>query len=600
MNIIKSIFVLLFLLLVNSSFGQLVTGNLIITNAPINGSTLTVNSQVFVWTNGTPVGSFAIQITNTLGGDGTNLFNVAGLVLPNIGVSIAQTNGTNLTFSGNQMAMSKNGNWASLVLTTNTTGSASNVVVPMSVIAAQSRTNIASQLIADLNLNDTNAINQSNIIAAQLAGLSKSNNFAGTNIITNIGNVFGGTVTNPAIYNGSNFGLPFRSPGSGNGSEQFGIGATANASGSIAIGDLTTSQDVNSTALGTSSQATGQGSLAVGFNSSTLLNNDTALGANTDAGGGASIAIGNFSETDGTNSIAIGPAAVATQSNSVAIGSGAISGFANSTAIGQNSVNTVTNQVALGVANGTVFVPGNFQVAGAIVNANNTGTDTVNAVFVGTRFINTALANGQNQDVVLGTNMTTQLSAVTANFTTAGFVGGIADRYAFVFNPTIYNWTIENDSGFESTPANRILTGTGASVILSSNSWALFNYDSSVTHWRLLFASGSPSTGGSGTFSGTFSGNGGALTNVTASGVSSYRAGFQAIGNLATSQAVTFTTPLASIVGTNYSVTVSSDSTLASAVGFAATSKTTNGFTITLSAGVAGGIGVDYTATPYQ
>lgn len=78
------------------------------------------------------------------------------------------------------------------------------------------------------------------------------------------------------------------------------------------------------------------------------------------------------------------------------------------------------------------------------------------------------------------------------------------------------------------------------------------------------------------------------------------RAGFQAIGNLATSQAVTFTTPLASAVGTNYSVSISSDSTLASAVGFSATSKTTNGFTITLSAGVTGGIGVDYTAIPYQ
>lgn len=90
-----------------------------------------------------------------------------------------------------------------------------------------------------------------------------------------------------------------------------------------------------------------------------------------------------------------------------------------------------------------------------------------------------------------------------------------------------------------------------------------------------------------------------AKTNV-ATGLSSYRAGFQAIGNLATSQAVTFSTPLASAVGTNYSVSINSDSTLASAVGFSATSKTTNGFTITLSAGVTGGVGVDYKATPYQ
>lgn len=77
-----------------------------------------------------------------------------------------------------------------------------------------------------------------------------------------------------------------------------------------------------------------------------------------------------------------------------------------------------------------------------------------------------------------------------------------------------------------------------------------------------------------------------------------YRAGSQAITSLSTSQAVTFSTPFQP--GTSYSVSINPDSTLASSVGFSATSKTTNGFTITLSAGITGGVVVDYIAEPNQ
>lgn len=596
----KILFILALVFVCSICEAQLVTGDLKITNAPVNTSTITVNGRVFTWTNGTPIGSFAILITNTLAGDATNLYNVAGLVLPNIGVSLTQTNGTNIIFSGNQMAESISTAWASLVLTTNANVGATNVIVPFSVMAANSRTNIASQLTLDVPANSTNAVDQNSKFASQLAGLAKSNNLSGILVATNITNLIGGRLTNVVIYNGSNFGSPFRSPGGGVGSEQFGLGASANATAALALGDGATANDSQSTAIGNGAISTGTGSLAVGFNATTVFNNDTALGANAAAQGGASIAIGSFSESDRTNGIAIGASAIATQSNSVAIGPSANSSFTNSTAIGQNSATTATNQVALGTSTGTVLVPGSFYVTGgalitgAVTNFQAAGTNAINAVLTGPRFVNTLLANGQNQDVVLGTNLTTQFSGLTAAFTTAGFVGGIADRYAFALNSTVNNWTIENDSGFESTPANRIFTGTGASVVLSSNSWALFNYDASVTHWRLVFASGTPSTGGSGNFSGTFAGDGGSLTNLN------YRAGFQAIGNLATSQAVTFTTPFLPAVGTNYSVSISSDSTLASAVGFSATSKTTNGFTITLSAGVAGGIGVDYSAMPYR
>jgi hypothetical protein len=79
-----------------------------------------------------------------------------------------------------------------------------------------------------------------------------------------------------------------------------------------------------------------------------------------------------------------------------------------------------------------------------------------------------------------------------------------------------------------------------------------------------------------------------------------YRAGVTNIGNLATSVAATFTTPLPTTIGTNYYVAISFDQTIASAVSAAATSKTTNGFTISLSAGIAGTTTIDYLAIPYQ
>jgi hypothetical protein len=79
-----------------------------------------------------------------------------------------------------------------------------------------------------------------------------------------------------------------------------------------------------------------------------------------------------------------------------------------------------------------------------------------------------------------------------------------------------------------------------------------------------------------------------------------YRSGITNIPPLTTSQAVLFSTPFSPTVGTNYSVSVSFDTALAAAVGFSTTSKTTNGFTVTLSGTITGAVQVDYAAWPYQ
>jgi hypothetical protein len=109
--------------------------------------------------------------------------------------------------------------------------------------------------------------------------------------------------------------------------------------------------------------------------------------------------------------------------------------------------------------------------------------------------------------------------------------------------------------------------------------------------------------------SGIFTGNGGGLTNLQALSITGgtitnisilYRSTNITIGNLATSVAVIFSSPFPSWVGTNYSVTYGADGTLAAAVSPGTTSKTTNGFTMTVSTGISGGGAFEYMAIPYQ
>jgi hypothetical protein len=506
--------VLLIRLLTPAATAQLVTGNLLITNAPVNTSTLTVNGYVFTWTNGGPVGNQAVLITNTLAGDGTNLLQVTGLLLPSAAsISITQTNGTNLTFLGLGMAMSVTTNWASLVLTTNGNSPGTNVTVPMSTVAATARTNMATQLVADLNTYSQTPINQTSLIAAQLAGLTNAQTLGNKTITnslisggTNSGVVISaspaisgvlvaltnGFLTNTGIYNGTNLGLPFRSPGGGTGSEQFGSGAAASTN--------------QATAVGSGAQAVGSSTSAFGRLAAAVSNSASAFGVGALAGGAGSIAIGNTANALLLDDIAIGALAVVSGGNSIAIGVTANATGASSVAIGNGAAASVAHQIVLGTSAEFVQFPGNVAMSGNTTNETEAGTFTVAAEMILRRFNNTGLANGANQDVQLGTNCDTKLSGPTAAFTTAGFAAPTDDQFNFVQNSTAFQWTINNLSGFESTAANRIFTGTGVDVVLSSNSWALFKYDAAQAYWVLLFASGAPSSGGSGSFSGTFTG----------------------------------------------------------------------------------------------
>jgi len=160
-----------------SAHAQLVTATVTITNSPVNTSTLAIQGYTFTWTNGTPVGSFAVQITNTFGGDATNLATVATNTLAQYGITIVNSASNAVQFT-RSVILSTNytTNWASVVLTTN--GSSSNpasvVVTPAanSSLTPAEQTNLDSQLVADIDQNSTNLFRTNSPALANFASFT--------------------------------------------------------------------------------------------------------------------------------------------------------------------------------------------------------------------------------------------------------------------------------------------------------------------------------------------------------------------------------------------------------------------------------------------
>jgi len=96
------------------------------------------------------------------------------------------------------------------------------------------------------------------------------------------------------------------------------------------------------------------------------------------------------------------------------------------------------------------------------------------------------LVNGANNDIAPGYVTYVRITGPTGAFETSGFTGGERGRLLLVANTTSQQWTIVNDA--TSTAANRILTGTGGNVVLTSSDGAhvIFVYDATSERWRLF------------------------------------------------------------------------------------------------------------------
>ena len=237
-----------------------------------------------------------------------------------------------------------------------------------------------------------------------------------------------------------------------------------------------------------------------------------------------------------------------------------------------------------------------------------------------------------------GTNLVANISSTIANYAQngAGYVNGVwqsvisEGNYNNGGGVTTADFTLRSTNGNATSQINLIgnaqsainLTASGATagqkeVAIGNGGNRFFLYDftgdtnNSPGNYVVLVTNTAPS--GSltilangvanapyGVSSTNFLGNGSSLTNIPASALTGFRAGITNLASLSTSQVVIFSTPMPTSVGTNYTVWLTFGTTLAGATSAAVTAETTNGFTITLSAGITGTEGVQYGTQPFQ
>lgn len=496
--------VLALLFLVGSAAGaDLITATVTFTNNPAgNGSNFVINGSTRTWTNdvssspGTLVGT-----TNTSAMAATNLLNHLTSFPQSTGHYLYQTGPTNVLIRGRvgeALTVTIGGNWGRVSYGTQSVSTPTIYVrVPYTVEAATNQTNVANGLVDYIEVASevwaTNTAALGNFLSKgitfgggtqEVVGPVRFRNFQGTNtgFITG-GTQRNGTFTNgqvfgtngllsdvvllrPTLTNGANYGTPFRSPGGGTGSEQFGLNATASTN--------------SATAIGNNASAAGVGSTSLGYNAAAGMENSIALGAEVE--------LIDFA----TNGVGIGFATTVSARNGVALGWGAAvaSSFTDSVSIGRGVEATDTNQVKLGRDDGSAYVPGRF-LAGSHTNVTATGTNTVRGDLSFDAAVNSSVANGANAGVLLGTNVYIRIMGPSASYTLAGFAAERAGAYHILqlTNPagTI---TIPNESGLEATAANRILTSTGADLSLTNNpSFLQLIRDGAATRWRVMMHS---------------------------------------------------------------------------------------------------------------
>lgn len=97
------------------------------------------------------------------------------------------------------------------------------------------------------------------------------------------------------------------------------------------------------------------------------------------------------------------------------------------------------------------------------------------------------LANGLNSNITVGDRSFIRILGPTGAFSIGGFTGGVDGQLLYVFNSVQQTMTIVN-SDASSSAANRILTLTGANVVLraTNRSFATFVYVSASALWMLV------------------------------------------------------------------------------------------------------------------
>lgn len=495
-----------FLLAASAQADTRIKATVIFTNIPVTGDTFALNGNSRIWTNASTFPNTFIKTDTTVGGSATNAYNAfaqtgfAGSVV----VSFIASN--QITFLGalNQsMTVALSTAYASISYSTNFATNQTPVLVPVSAYQSSiAQTNVPTQLVTGVNTYAQNTFTLSRlphdfatdifsngvVFNALLTNVTSTNgafynptfsNSVTTNAIVSAETNFNGVFSSPTTTNLVNYGSALSSRGAASG-EQFGNGATAG--GSFA------------TSVGKTSIASGSTSAAFGYLAAASGGASTAIGTLTTASGTSDTAIGNSAGATGTNSTALGTGSQANGLASTAIGKNSFSaGFTNSVALGANSQNTANNQVMLAsagvnvVVNNDLNVTGNLNVTGVLTNTTYAGTNNNLGDYSFRKATNSALAIGLNADVDLKGATFVSITNIASGFTVVGFAGGRDGRIVIVQNATGQNMSILDQSGLESVPANRIMTGITGSILLTNiPSFLQLIYDPSQQRWQII------------------------------------------------------------------------------------------------------------------
>jgi hypothetical protein len=423
-----------------------ITLTITVTNVPVTSNTLVINSSSRYWTNAQSSTTFSTNLVG-LGPATTNLFNQIAanpysgpLILRYVDTNQIRLIGT----LGGALSASQAGDWASLVLSTQSGPSTFTALYPLeNIVGETNRTNQASAFVDGLNAYATNRFNTN---ATALGNyLSK-----GASPLQ--------TVTGPVqFYNvsGTNSGLT-------NGAIK---GATLYDNVAVRLsGELSNivAQAFQST------NVTVWGSLYFGDTSSGVANAWIMRQVNA-------------SHLEIYNDDALSSPLVITNNSGIYridIGTGAVG----------EVIRIFSTLVAGNVYAQTISSHNAYLTNAAIRDATVTGTNILNGRIDLTAGTHTSLANGYNSGVVVGTNAYRQFSGPSGAYTNAGFAAPGGPQFAVLqFDNPGLSFTLLNESGLDATAANRILTGTGA-LLNSTNNPALAQliYDTAASRWRVI------------------------------------------------------------------------------------------------------------------
>ncbi len=202
----------------------------------------------------------------------------------------------------------------------------------------------------------------------------------------------------------------------------------------------------------------------------------TTVNVNTGSGGlnvnGSTTITGANSFTTGTGTTTINSAAITLAGNSTVI---------DMTGTGTLGLNTTTNQ-PITTGTGLFTTGGSATVSGDFVATGNVST------LKGADYPTT----GSQNDVNFGTgSLFSYTGAGTATFT--GIAGGTNGRFIHIINNSASNITFTNEDT-NSAAANRIITGSGGSIMIPPDLSIGLQYDSNVSRWRIAILPATPAS----------------------------------------------------------------------------------------------------------